>query len=44
MNVNGIIDDNLFYFLLIKVLIFGIGGVDDVEDVGIIVYEYGYLI
>ncbi|MFC7371440.1 M36 family metallopeptidase [Fictibacillus iocasae] len=43
-NVNTYRQDNSFYSPSTKELTFGIGGVDDAEDSGIIAHEYGHSI
>ncbi|MCX7568915.1 M36 family metallopeptidase [Tumebacillus sp. DT12] len=43
-NVNGTTADNSYYSPSTKALTFGTGGVDDAEDAGVIVHEYGHSI
>jgi Zn-dependent metalloprotease len=43
-NVNGTTADNSFYSPSTKQLTFGTGGVDDAEDAGVIIHEYGHSI
>jgi Zn-dependent metalloprotease len=44
VDIDGAIDDNSFYDVDSKSLVFGIGGVDDAEDAEVIVHEYGHAI
>lgn len=43
-NVNTYTQDNSFYSPSTKELTFGSGGVDDAEDAGVIIHEYGHSI